>query len=221
MQTSVAAYVKEIIDQSPFISEMILQDIISYSNLARFIKPRVEALYGSPVSSSAIVMAARRYAGELKERTEQKPQRGSIGFEISMKTNIYDLNLRLSDENAAALTKLYSIVKPSSGDFLNITVGSHEISLSVSDKYRPNVDALIDEDDVIHRFSDLVAISIVFKGDFLQTPGIIYMAVRKLTWESVNIIELISTMNVLTFVVRKEESSRAYEALNAFLSGEF
>ncbi len=220
MQASIAAYVKEIIDHSPFISEMILQDVISYSNLARFMKPRVEALYGMPVSPSSIVMAARRYAAELKERTEAKPQRGDIGFEISMKTNIYDLNLRQSDENAAALTQLYSIVKPSSGDFLNITVGTHEISLSVSDKYRQRVDELIDESDVIHRFTDLVALTIVFKGDFLQTPGILYLAARKLAWESVNIIEIISTMNVLTFVIRKEESSRAYEALNAFLSNE-
>ncbi len=220
MQASIAAYVKEIIDHSPFISEMILQDVISYSNLARFMKPRVEALYGMPVSPSSIVMAARRYAAELKERTEAKPQRGDIGFEISMKTNIYDLNLRQSDENAAALTQLYSIVKPSSGDFLNITVGTHEISLSVSDKYRQRVDELIDESDVIHRFTDLVALTIVFKGDFLQTPGILYLAARKLAWESVNIIEVISTMNVLTFVIRKEESSRAYEALNAFLSNE-
>ena len=78
MQASIAAYVKEIIDHSPFISEMILQDVISYSNLARFMKPRVEALYGMPVSPSSIVMAARRYAAELTERTEAKPQRGDI-----------------------------------------------------------------------------------------------------------------------------------------------
>ena len=114
--------------------------------------------------------------------------------------------------------KLYGLVKPSQGDFLNVSIGSHEISLSVSDKYRAEVDELVNEEDVIHRFTDLVALTILFKGDFLQTPGILYLAARKLAWESVNIIEVLSTMNVLTFVVRKEESPRAYEALNAFLS---
>ncbi len=221
MSVSVAGCVKDIINRSPFISEMMSLDLISFSNLARFIQPEVEAIYGRSVNEASIIMAARRYAHDLILDEEQKKEAGGrIGFEISMKTNIYDVNLRRSDESAARLMSLYGLVKPSQGDFLNVSIGSHEISLSVSDKYRKEVDEIIDEGDVIHRFTDLVALTILFKGDFLQTPGILYLAARKLAWEGVNIIEVISTMNVLTFVVRKDESSRAYEALNAFLSDE-
>ncbi len=218
MPLSIAGCVKDIINRSPFISEMMSLDLISYSNLASFIKNDVEAAFGKSVSESAIIMAARRYRKELETNTAVKESDGGMGYEISMKTNIYDVNLKRSDESAARLMKLYGLVKPSQGDFLNVSIGSHEISLSVSDKYRAEVDELVNEEDVIHRFTDLVALTILFKGDFLQTPGILYLAARKLAWESVNIIEVLSTMNVLTFVVRKEESSRAYEALNAFLS---
>ncbi len=221
MSLSVASCVKDIINRSPFISEMMSLDLISFSNLARFIQGEVEAMYGHSVSEASIIMAARRYAKELSEETAaEKGKGGHIGFEISVQTNIYDVNLRRSDESAARLTPLYGLVKPSQGDFLNVSMGSHEISLSISDKYRAAVDEIVAEEDVIHRFTDLVALTIHFKGDFLQTPGILYLAARKLAWESVNIIEVISTMNVLTFVVRKDESSRAYEALNAFLSDE-
>ena len=219
MPQSVATCVKDIINRSPFISEMMSLDLISFSNLARFIKGEVESMCGHSVSEASIIMASRRYASELAARMEESRDEG-IGYEISMKTNIYDVNLRRSDESAARLMRLYGVVKPSQGDFLNLSIGSHEISLSVSDKYLSEVDEIIDEDDVIHRFTDLVALTIVFKGDFLQTPGILYLAARKLAWESINIIEVISTMNVLTFVVRKDESARAYEALNVFLSDE-
>ena len=219
MSLSVAACVKEIINRSPFISEMMSLDLISFSNLARFLKPKVEAMYGKSVNEASIVMAARRYARDVAEESAlRKESEERIGYEISMKTNIYDVNLRRSDESARRLVSLYGLVKPSQGDFLNVSIGSHEISLSVSDKYRSAVDEIVNEEDVIHRFTDLVAITIVFKGDFLQTPGILYLAARKLAWEGINIIEVISTMNVLTFVIRKSESSRAYEALNAFLS---
>lgn len=219
MSLSVAGCVKEIINKSPFISEMMSLDLISFSNLARFIQPEVESMYGKSVNEASIIMAARRYSKELLEMSSPaKNHDGNIGFEISMKTNIYDVNLRRSDESAAKLVSLYGLVKPSQGDFLNVSIGSHEISLSVSDKYRSAVDGLVNEEDVIQRFTDLVALTIVFKGDFLQTPGILYLAARKLAWEGINIIEVISTMNVLTFVIRKSESSRAYEALNAFLS---
>ena len=221
MALSVAACVKEVINRSPFIAEMMSLDLISFSKLARFIRSDVENTYGNPVSEAAIIMASRRFKTELDNQIAgQKNMEGKMRFEISMKTNIYDVNLRRSDESANNLMSLYGLVKPSEGDFLNVSIGSHEISLSVSDRYRSEVDAIIKESEVIHRFTDLVAITIVFKGDFLQTPGILYLAARKLAWEGINIIEVISTMNVLTFVVRKDESSRAYEALNAFLSDE-
>ena len=204
MSVSVAGCVKDIINRSPFISEMMSLDLISFSNLARFIQPEVEAMYGRSVNEASIIMAARRYAHDLILDEEQKKEAGGrIGFEISMKTNIYDVNLRRSDESAARLMSLYGLVKPSQGDFLNVSIGSHEISLSVSDKYRKEVDEIIDESDVIHRFTDLVALTILFKGDFLQTPGILYLAARKLAWEGVNIIEVISTiLRPITLAIR-------------------
>ena len=219
MGDSVAALVKDFIDKSPFISEMLIEDLVSFSNLARYMQSDVSKSAGFEVSHSSLVMAARRYATELKEKAKSE-RKGSIGFEISMKTNIYDVNLRMSDETASALMKLYDVVQPSNGDFLNITIGSHEISLAISGSLRDKVDSIISEKDVIHRFTDLVAITIAFSGDFLQTPGIVHLAARKLAWAGVNIIEIVSTMNVLTFVIGKEQSSRAYEALTEFLTDE-
>ena len=219
MGVSVAALVKDFIDKSPFISEMLIEDLVSFSNLARYMQSDVSKSAGFEVSHSSLVMAARRYATELKEKAKSE-RKGSIGFEISMKTNIYDVNLRMSDETASALMKLYDVVQPSNGDFLNITIGSHEISLAISGSLRDKVDSIISEKDVIHRFTDLVAITIAFSGDFLQTPGIVHLAARKLAWAGVNIIEIVSTMNVLTFVIGKEQSSRAYEALTEFLTDE-
>ena len=67
MSLSVAGCVKEIINKSPFISEMMRLDLISFSNLARFIHEEVESMYGKSVNEASIIMAARRYAKELSE----------------------------------------------------------------------------------------------------------------------------------------------------------
>ena len=216
---SVAAAVKTIINRSPFISEMLIQDVISFSNLAKSIQPKVEALYGESVNTAAVVMAIRRYADELKE-AEKGAVKGRIDYEIQMKTNIYDVNFSRDDSFIPRLSELYDIVRPDQGDFLNITLGSHEITLAVSENHRETVDELTKGQRIVHRYSDLVALTIVFHGDFLQTPGILYLAVRKLAWENINIIEIVSTMNVLTFVIRREDSHKAYEALEAFLDEE-
>ena len=219
MAISVAAAVKTIINRSPFISEMLTQDVISFSNLAKSIQPKVESLHGDKVNTAAIVMAIRRYAEDLKEQDRQLVKE-KIDYEIQMKTNIYDVNFSRDDSFMPKLSALYDIVRPEQGDFLNITIGTHEITLSVSENHRAAVDELTKDQEIVHRYSDLVALTIVFHGDFLQTPGILYLAVRKLARENINIIEIVSTMNVLTFVITREDSYRAYASLEAFLDEE-
>ena len=220
MTGSVAGCVKNVINRSPFISEMLIQEVISFSNLAKFIKPKVEALYGESVNSAAIVMAIRRYAEDLK-RNKEKRKQGTINYEISMKTNIYDVNFLRNDSFISSLPVLYERIRPESGDFLNVTLGSHEISLAVSEKYKPIVDERLAKEKIVSTMNDLVALTIVFHdGGFLETPGVLYLAVRKLAWENINVIEIVSTMNILTFVIKREDSLSAYAALQTFLKEE-
>lgn len=213
---SVSTSVKRIIDRTPFLYEMLIQGILSYSNYAASIQGTVEELHGKEVKTSAIVMAIRRYAEELRKKdTEQKQY--DLRYEIMMKTNIYDINLVRSDTIMAKLGTLYGLISPSSGDFLNITLGSHEVSLSFSEKYLETVERLAAGETILHRMGDLVALSLVFSGDFMSTPGIVYEAVRKLAWEEINVNEIVSTMNELTFVIRREDSMDAFTVLQSFL----
>jgi len=215
---SVSACVKKIIDRTPFLYEMLIQGILSYSNYAESIHATVESMHGREVKSSAIVMAIRRYADELRKKdTEQKSY--DIHYEIVMKTNIFDINLVRCDSIMDKLGELYNAVSPTKGDFLNITLGSHEVSMSISEKYKHLVDELVKDEQVLHTMEDLVALSLVFSGDFMSTPGIVYEAVRKLAWEEINVNEIVSTMNELTFVIRREDSMKAFTVLQSFLGG--
>jgi aspartokinase len=215
---SVSNSVKRIIDRTPFLYEMLIQGILSYSNYAASIQGTVEELHGKEVKTSAIVMAVRRYAEELRKKdTDQKSY--DLRYEIMMKTNIFDINLARSETIMAKLGELYNLVSPTSGDFLNVTLGSHEVSLSVSEKYLDTVEQVLTGEHVLHKMGDLVALSLVFSGDFMSTPGIVYEAVRKLAWEEINVNEIISTMNELTFVIRREDSMDAFTVLQSFLGG--
>lgn len=218
MAESVSSCVKKIVDSSPFIHEMLINGILSYSNYASSIQDEVQKAYTSPVKQSAIVMALRRYADELKRSgTRQKP--GNVDYNIVMKTNIFDLNLVRRDNFITKLGELYSRVSTEKGDFLNITLGNHEVSLAVSEKYRSLVEELAKDEEVLTQMDDLVALTLIFSGDFLQTPGIVYEAVRRLAWEQINVIEIVSTMNELTFVIKRDDSMKAFNVLQGFLGG--
>ncbi len=221
MASSVAYYVKEIINRSPFISEMLIQEVISYSNLALFIKPKVESLYGSEVSSASIVMAIRRYTQDLKKMNHIEKKSSRIDYEIQMKTNIYDVNIKRSPSFISNVPTVYSLVKPENGDFINLSIGEYEIVITISDKYRGALDTILAGENVINREDDMVALTISFKdNNFLETPGITYLATRKLAWENINIYEIVSTLNVLTFIIKKKDSLQAYGVLQAFFDEE-
>ncbi len=163
-------------------------------------------------------MAIRRYGDELK-RKDLEHSSPALHYEIIMKTNIYDINLVRSDTILERFHDLFSLVNPQSGDFLNISVGSHEVSLSFSEKYLDHGTPILKGETVLLQQGDLVAASLVFSGDFMSTPGIVYEAVRKLAWEEINVNEVISTMNELTFVIRREDSMNAFTVLQSFLGG--
>ena len=216
MAGTISQEVKEIIDKSPFLSEMLIRDIASFSNLANEIKPRVEERLGKSVNAPAVVMALRRYVEELKNEMLEKPKI-RMHYELSMKTNIFDVNLQRNDESMRILNRLYENVQLEKGDFLNVSLGTFEMSISISDKYTNILKDLIKEETVLNEFTDLVAINIAFSDNFVETPGLVYMAVRKLAFENINVIEIVSTMNVLTFVVERTQSMKAYEVLQTFL----
>ena len=220
MAGSAASCVKDVINRSPFISEMLIQEVISFSNLASFIKPKVEQLYGGEVSNASIVMAIRRYAQDLKKQNKVSDGGRKIDYELSMKTSIYDVNIARSKAFIESHPDLYDQVHPESGDFLNVSIGEHEIVVTVSDKHRAVIDEIVKKEKVIARESDMVALTIVFKDNFLETPGITYLATRKLAWENINIFEIVSTLNVLTFIIRRTDSLRAYGVLQTFLDEE-
>ena len=218
MAETVSSCVKRIVDKSPFIHEMLINGILSYSNYASSIHSEVERLYTREVKTSAIVMALRRYADELRRGTEKRDS-ANVDYGIVMKTNIFDLNLVRRDSFIAKLATLYSQVSVEKGDFLNITLGSHEVSIAVSEKYRDLVSELAEGEEVLNQMDDLVALSLVFTGEFLQTPGVVYEAVRRLAWEQINVIEIVSTMNELTFVIKREDSMRAFDVLQGLFNG--
>ena len=216
MAGTISQEVKNIIDKSPFLSEMLVRDIVSYSNLANEIRPAVEERLTKAVNPPAIVMALRRYADELRDEAKRRP-RLKMSYELSMKTNIFDVNLQRNENSINILNRLYNSVQLAKGEFLNVSLGTFEMSISISDKYTSTLEELISGETVLNEFHDLVAITIAFSGNFVETPGLVYMAVRKLALENINVIEILSTMNVLSFVVGRAESMRAYEVLQTFL----
>ncbi|MBL7056357.1 hypothetical protein ISS07_05570 [Candidatus Woesearchaeota archaeon] len=211
---TISHLVKKSVKDNSFLVEALGNDLISHGNLAEKLKPEIEKELGKKVKESAIVMALRRYSEELKT-INKKTTKLNLEGEIILRTNVMDFNVVKSPALLAKIKNLYNLVDFSKGDVLNIILGNNEIAIVANEKYKDKITEFLKGEKIVTREFNLVAVTISFSTkDFLNTPGIIFTAVRKLAWENINIYEIISTMTELTFIIKNKNSMKAYNVLH-------
>ena len=215
MKGSISETVRKTVDASPQIRRMLEADLLNCSSYAASIKQEIEQAVGHGIGSNSIVMALRRYAAELRQSAAADAP-APVGYQIVMHTNIFDFNLEKTDTLLGKIAELYRNIEVNQREFINSVVGTNEIGIVGSEKYRSLVsEAILGEQVLLHE-EDLVAVTLVFDGSFAQTPGIISEATGRLADARINLLEVVSTINELTFVVRSQDSIRAYQILRGF-----
>lgn len=215
---TISQAVKEILKNNTVISQMLSENLLSVSTYSRRIKAKVESLVGKSVNESAIVMALRRAEEEARIRGKRKID---LEYEMMMKSSIFDMSIKNTGENSIKIMEILKEVRSDSSAFFNFSLSQEEINITLSEKYRALVAERIKECDIISRCINLSGITITFSGNFLETPGVIYLALSRLARDGVNITEIFSTLNELTFIINSADAARAYSALESFLLSDF
>jgi len=213
---NVSGIVKKLIREQPFLLEALNRGIIHFGNLAAELKPKIESELEKKVTESSIVMALRRYTEEVRDRIDIANSL-QLDCEVTMKTGICDFNIIKTNTLLQQLKSFYGLVDLGRGDFLNITIGTREISIAISQKYRDEIEKFLKKETILHKQEDLVALTIVFNSDFFHTPGITYQVLQSLAWKNVNLLEIISTLTELTIVIEKKDSIKSYTVLHELI----
>jgi len=207
---NVSHLVREEVDRKPLLQEAIIEGIVNFGAVAEQLKPRIEKELRKKVKLSAIVMALHRYAENLKQPFHRKFDYRS---EIIIKTGICDVILSKSPELFERLKKAYELVDYEKGDTLNIVAGNSEVSLVVSERILDSLKKLLLGIKIISVEHKLVSIALRFNEKFVTTPGVIANITRKLSWNKINIVEIVSTMTELNVIIHEENLTRAYNTL--------
>jgi len=212
---TISHLVKNIIQKKPIIQEAIIQDIASFALLAEKLKPEIEKELEKKAKLPAIVMALRRHAEELKSK--HKPIKFDFSSEIIMKTNLCDIVVLKSTNALSRLKQIQSLVSYEKGDTLNMIHGTTEISIITNQRYKDKVLKLLKNEKIVNIEENLVSLSLRYSKEFFYTPGVISSILRKLSWEGVNIFEIISTFTELTVITGKKDAIKGYNALESMM----
>ena len=205
-----------VLSKKPFVSEALKDNIINYAALADYLKPEIEHLLGKDVKSGAIVMALRRYESFknplfLKKLDDTIKKMG----DIVVRSNLVDFTFRNSDTLIQKQQKLFHIINEYKDFFYTISQGIYETTFVLSDFIKKKIPEIFEGEKLISYNYGLSAITIKLPAENTIQPGLYYYIFRKLAWEGINILEVISTSNEFTILLQDDDIDKAFSVIKS------
>lgn len=205
---TISRTVEKIIEERPFLQTALSKGLINYSALAEDIKPRVEKEMNEEVKTTAISMALRRVKEKLEKNfiRETKFEEDS---DIFIKSDLFEITVKKSEETFSLIKEIYNVID-SEKDFLTITQGLNQITIISNKRNRDKILEIIEEEKTIKEINNLAAISTTLPIDAINGVGYFYILTRAFAWENIPIIEIVSTLTELNFILKENDIPKAF-----------
>jgi len=212
--TTISECVNDIVSRKPFLEETLASGLINLSSLAREIHPEVCEKLDKDVKHGAIVMALKRLKPTINFQINLRVKKviGLLG-DIIVRSNLVDFTYRNSPTLIVAQTKLLEKIANRSEVFYAFSQGIYETTLVLSDSFSKVVEEIFSNETLTYKFSNLSSITIKLPEENAQVFGVYYHILKKLAYEGINILEIISTTHEFTVVVNDDDVDSAFSVL--------
>ncbi len=210
---TISSAVEDYIKSKPFLISALSQGIINLTSLSRIIKSEIEVSLKKEVKYGAIVMALKRLSNELEFRTTFKIVKiiKDIG-DITVRSSLVDYNFKVSDTLLSNQAKLLAKVD-NNDDFYTSSRGVNECNIVVSGNLISLIEDVLKNEILLSKQENLSSISIKLPSENVSIPGVYYFVFQRLSWEGINIYEVISTSNEFTILVNEDQVDKAFKVI--------
>jgi len=211
---TISSAVNEYIKSKPYLSSALADGIINLTSLARNIHADIESTMNKSVNQGAIIMALKRVSDDASFMLTKKILRilKNLG-DITVRSSLVDYGFLLSDSLLLTQANLLKEIEYKKDVFYTSSRGVAESNIVVSQNIVPLVDKLFKNEICHTKLEDLSSITIKLPSDNVKIPGIYYFIFQRLSWEGVNITEVISTSNEFTILVDEDEVDVAFKVI--------
>jgi len=211
---TISSAVNEYIKSKPYLSSALADGIINLTSLARNIHTDIESTMNKSVNQGAIIMALKRVSDDASFMLTKKIIRilKNLG-DITVRSSLVDYGFLLSDSLLLTQANLLKEIEYKKDVFYTSSRGVAESNIVVSQNIVPMVDELFKNEICHTKLEDLSSITIKLPSDNVKIPGIYYFIFQRLSWEGVNITEVISTSNEFTILVDEDEVDIAFKVI--------
>ncbi len=211
---TITSEVEKYITGKPFLASALSQGIINLTSLSRIILPDIQHAVGKEIRTGAIVMALKRLSSDLEFRATHKIVKTlkHIG-EITVRSSLNDYAFKASDTLLPNMAALIARIEDDKNAFFTSSRGVGETNIVVSSHLAPHVLELFKDEELLAKQEGLSSITVRLPKENVSTPGIYYFIFQRLSWEGVNIYEVISTSFEFTILVDEENVDKAFSTI--------
>ena len=211
---TISSVVENYIKNKPFLSTALSEGIINLTSLSRKIKPEIELVLRKKIRSGAIVMALKRISNSLEFVSTHKILKilKNIG-DITVRSNLIDYSFKVSDNLLSCQAKFLSEIDNPQLFFYTSSRGVTESNIIISNEMKAKMETYFEKEFLIKKTDNLSSISIKLPVENISIPGVYYFIFQKMSWEGINIIEVISTSNEFTIVVDDQNVNEAFKII--------
>ena len=211
---TIASEVTAFIKTKPFLSTALSQGIINLTSLAREIQPEIEQNLRKPAKSGAIVMALKRISDNLEFISTHKIVNvlKNLG-DITVRSSLVDHSFANSDSLLYSQAKLLTSIEDRKDVFYTSSRGVSESNIIVSANISELVAKLFVNEVCNTKLENLSSITVQLPKENIAIPGIYYFIFQRLSWEGVNLNEVISTSNEFTILMDESQVNTAFEVI--------
>lgn len=203
--------VREVLTASPFLVEVLCEELANTTQVARRIKPKVEKMLREKVTESSIAVALHRIAKELK-----RPQFGATFLkqlrDITVRSNLVEFVFPNVENLPKILEKLSGEMHERKDVFLNFSQGVHESIVVVNTEYAATLKALLTKEK-LQMISDLSVITVRLPESSLAVPGVYYPILKALANEGISFVEIMSVNTELSILFKDSDVDSAFAAI--------
>ena len=159
-------------------------------------------------------MAIKRMSPGLYHRLNIKITNiiGELG-DFLVRSNLEDFTFDNTESLLFKQADLVQLVNSESYIFYTICRGVTETTVICSQSISPRVENLLINERLKSHTRDLASITVKLPAVNSEVYGIYYYILKHLAWEGLNIVEIVSTANEFTIIVKQDHVDKAFKVL--------
>ena len=204
--------VREIISNNTLLNFGFHHKLLNLSQVARFIRPLVEARTHKEVQDSAVLMNLSRMLREPEHQTDELDDAFFVD-KINIHSGLCSLTIHKTRATHRELNQIFAKIQEQHG-FITITEGISEITTILEVvNLEMALAALSDKPRTLHR--NLASVGVKFSERCLTIHGVLYRLLQQVALQNINVIEVSSTATEFNIYVDENDVQLAFDSIYA------